>query len=402
VEIRISLLASGAILLDGHSADLAQLDARLSQAKSPEDRVLVYKQDLSPNGAPQSMEVVKLVIKHKLPVSFSTKADFSDYVDRFGQSHSRSATPAGTPTDKFAPFMPDVDERRAAREVFAEARGAASKTPGGRGVALVGPDRAVMVLPAPPHSAEMDARLPKLPDIQSDRPHNIAVISNTGLFSAAQSKPPEVPHVANAVPFLGYLISFSYFGHRVWIFEGHPSALAAGLEHAEVLLVDSGMLPFLQKDWMAVAQRVMDPPHRVLIFTRERPAIQRAVPDSTPQGWTYGEPDGEASYINCLLTTLAKSGPGATAEIVTAAPLPDLSKLTQDAGELEWIANLPFRYDQLDAGKAIEVLAKNRGASQDEWVVKTVLAAEGEQRKCQFSLRLNADQARKALSIRVI
>jgi len=258
------------------------------------------------------------------------------------------------------------------------------------------------VLPAPLRSAEMDARLPKLPELPSDLPRNVAVISNTGLFTAAKGKPPELAHVANAVPFLGYLISFSYSGHRVWIFEGHPSALAAGLEHAEVLLLDSGMLPFLQQDWMAVAQRVMDPPRRVLIYTRERPAIQRAVPASTPQAWAFGEPDGEASYINCLLTTLAKSGPGSAAEIMTAAPLPDLSKLTQDADELEWIANLPFRYDQLDAGKAIEVLTKNRGASPDEWVIKSVLIAEGEQRKCEFSLHLNVDQARKALSIPVI
>ena len=102
-EIRISLLASGAILLDGQPVDLSQLDSRLAQSKPRQDQVLLYKEDLSPNGTPQSMEVVKLVIKHKLAVSFSTKADFSDCVDRFGQSQPRSTAPAAGPSDRYAP-----------------------------------------------------------------------------------------------------------------------------------------------------------------------------------------------------------------------------------------------------------------------------------------------------------
>jgi hypothetical protein len=100
------------------------------------------------------------------------------------------------------------------------------------------------------------------------------------------------------LPSLGSLIAFGYAGHRVWIFEGHPSALTAGLAHTEILLLDSGMLPLLQNDWMSVAQRMMDPPRRVLIHSRERYALLPAVPASTPQGWSYSEPDGEASYVN--------------------------------------------------------------------------------------------------------
>lgn len=45
-----------------------------------------------------------------------------------------------------------------------------------------------------------------------------------------------------------------------------------------------------------------------------------------PEGWEYGEPDGEGSYLNCLLTALAKLPPTAI-ELVTAQPLPDLSDL---------------------------------------------------------------------------
>ncbi len=405
MEINISLLASGATLLDGQAADLAQLGARLSQADRSKDQVRYYKEDQTEASAAKSLEIVKLVIQHKLPVSFSTKPDFSDYVDQFGQSHPRQAVPPAPPTDRYAPFMPDVDLRRDAQEVFATARTAASKAPEGRGVALVGADRAVKLLPAPPRTPEMDARVPKIPDIPSDRPHNIAVIANTGILYAAPGKQPDLQEAAKAIPFLGHLIPLAYAGHRVWVFEGHPSALAAGLEHAEILLLDSGMLPFLQDDWMSVAQRVMDPPRRVLIHDRERYTLLPAVPAAAPRGWAYSEPDGEPSYVNCLLTTLAKSGTGASAEIVTGAPLPDLAALTRDAAELQWIAGLPFRYDQLDASKAIALLANGRSILQklkNEWVMKTLLVTQGERKAFQFALKLGPDKAKPTLSIRVV
>jgi hypothetical protein len=404
VQIKIGSLASGEILLDGERVDLEQLDARLSQANSSQDQLLYYKQDQGPVESPHSMEIMKLVVKHKLPISFSTKADFSDYVDRFGQAHPRSehSTP---PQDRYAPFMPDVDLRREVQALFAEARTAAANSPEKRGVALVGPDRAIMVIPVPPRSAAMDARIPKLPDIPSDRPGNIAVIGNTGILGSAQGKPPDLQEAAKVIPFLGWLIGLGYAGHHVWIFEGHSSALAAGLEHAEILIVDSGMIPSLQNDWMAVAKNKMDAPRRVLIFNRDRNALLPAAPASTPQGWAYTEPDGEASYVNCLLTTLGKAGTGASAELATGAPLPNLAGLTQNADEREWIANLPFRYDQLDAAKAIDVLTRNRTLMQklkNEWHMKTLLVAEGERRPCEFSLRLDSNQAKQVLSIRVL
>jgi hypothetical protein len=43
----------------------------------------------------------------------------------------------------------------------------------------------------------------------------------------------------------------------VVLFEGHPTALAAGLTGADLLIVDAGMIPFLQKDWLEVALQVM-------------------------------------------------------------------------------------------------------------------------------------------------
>jgi hypothetical protein len=66
---------------------------------------------------------------------------------------------------------------------------------------------------------------------------------------------------------------------------------------------------------------------------------------------------------------------------------------------------LSFRYDQLDAGKAIEMLTNRRSIWQrlkNEWLIKTLLVTQGERRTCQFSLRLDTDKAKPALSIRVL
>jgi hypothetical protein len=196
-------------LLDGHEVTVAQLDARLEGADWSRDQVLYYKEDL----------------EHKLPISFSKERDFSDYVDGFGQSYPRTG---GPPPDRYAPFMPDMDLRRDARTVFAEARTAPTKAPGGRGFVLVGPDRAVLVLPVPSRSPEMDKRVPKLPDLPQDRPANIAVIAATGILSKVQGKPPTLQEASKAIPFLGLLLGLGYAGHRICIFEGHSSALAVG------------------------------------------------------------------------------------------------------------------------------------------------------------------------------
>jgi hypothetical protein len=405
MEIKVGLLASGEILLDGRPVDLVQLGSRLLEANASQDQVVYYKEDAGQDRSVQSMEIIKLVMKHKLAISLSTNGDLADYVDRFSQTQPRATTPAPPARERPAPFVPDVDLRRNVEELFAEARSAAAKSLDERGITFIGPNGSVIVLPAPQRSPEIDAQLPIVPDISSDRPLNIAVIANTGFVTTVQGVPLEVEAVAKAIPFLGTLISFCYASHRVWIFEGHSSTLAAGLQNAEILLVDSAMLPMLPSDWMSVAQSRMDPPRRVLIYSRERTALLPAVPASTPEGWSYSEPDGEASYVNCLLTTLAKSGAGASAELVTDAPLPNLAGLTQNADELEWIASLPFQYDQLDACKAIELLARSRTPSQNsnnEWHLKTLLVAAGKRRPCQFSLRLSANEAKQVLSIRVV
>ncbi len=54
-------------------------------------------------------------------------------------------------------------------------------------------------------------------------------------------------------------------GHAVVLFEGHPSALAEVCRAADLLVVDSEMIPFLQTDWLPVAQAVMREPNVVKV-----------------------------------------------------------------------------------------------------------------------------------------
>lgn len=73
--------------------------------------------------------------------------------------------------------------------------------------------------------------------------------------------------ISKAIPFFGFLLGFAYIGHAVWVFEGHPSALAAGCRDADVLIVDGGMVPHLQEDWVTVASGAMK---RAEIYVHDR------------------------------------------------------------------------------------------------------------------------------------
>jgi len=154
--------------------------------------------------------------------------------------------------DTFQPRMPQVDEPPNIEKVFDEARKAAGQeiAPGrdlSRQVVLVTPGRMLMLQPCPPPGSmppNVVSEMERL--ISSKVKRKIAVIGYTELKAVTTG-------LAKAVPFFGLLVGLSYIGHSVWIFEGHPSALAAGCKGADVLIVDSAMVPHLAPDWQTVA-----------------------------------------------------------------------------------------------------------------------------------------------------
>lgn len=79
--VKISALSNGTLLLNGKPADLPSLEAALKSASTVDGEVWYYRENAAQEPPPSAMAAVQLVIKYRLPVSFSSKPDFSDTVD---------------------------------------------------------------------------------------------------------------------------------------------------------------------------------------------------------------------------------------------------------------------------------------------------------------------------------
>jgi hypothetical protein len=230
--------------------------------------------------------------------------------------------------------------------------------------------------------------------LPSAKPLNITFVGYTQLEALMKDK-------AKCIPQLGQLLGFAYLGHNVIVFEGHPSAFEHALRDCDVFMIDSGMLPFLQPDWLDVALRVAREGAKMIVQDRKTGRLQPVIKSKNAQGWRYGEPDGEASYANCLLTTLAKADAPPPVRIASGSALPGLAQFARDPAQLNWIAELPFRYDTLDADKVIRILHRVAKWSpldngESKGVLKAQVATGGGQRQAvSFDLTLGQDAAGK-------
>jgi hypothetical protein len=92
--IRVSVLRDGTVLLDGAKAALEALDARLTELDQTNGVVWYYREgsDQPPTAAQDAAigKVLGLVMKHRRPISFSSKPDFSDVIDGDGNTSPRT------------------------------------------------------------------------------------------------------------------------------------------------------------------------------------------------------------------------------------------------------------------------------------------------------------------------
>jgi hypothetical protein len=265
LRLKISLLASGAILLDGRPADLEQVDAALEKVKQNHGQVWYYREAAGGQPPAAGAAVIQLVVRHKLPISLSSKPDFSDWVDGKGVSHPRGAEGAAARGE--GPRMPEVSMRSDIQEVFARLRQTAAAPGVQGGLAILKPDRTHLVMPrlaATPSLESMAKNMDRL--IPGAVKRNIAAIAYN-LFDAQPGAVPGLAEVSKAIPFLGILVGLSYIGHAVWVFEGHASALAAGCRDADALIVDSAMRVYLAPAWAADAAAAMRNPN-ILVCDR--------------------------------------------------------------------------------------------------------------------------------------
>ena len=90
--LKVSVLVSGAVLLDGEPVSLEALGAKLESLKADRPVVWYYREAAGGEPPTEAMQVMKLVVDKQIPISLCSKPDFSDYVDRKGVSHPRYTT----------------------------------------------------------------------------------------------------------------------------------------------------------------------------------------------------------------------------------------------------------------------------------------------------------------------
>jgi hypothetical protein len=239
--LKISVLSSGSLLLDGNPAPFSHLEPALETLKAANGCVWYYRESASSEPPPEAVQALQLIVQHKLPITFSSKPDFSDFVDLKGVPHPR----------------PDLDD------LFSRVRKVAAGDHGARGLVIVRPDCKYLSMPPLTHSPalqKISAAMERL--LPSAVKRNIAVIANTAISE------PDAASVNKSIPFLGVLIGLVYIGHSVWIFDGDASAVEAGCRDADALIVDSELRRTLVSGWEETARRIMRNPN-VLVYDRK-------------------------------------------------------------------------------------------------------------------------------------
>jgi hypothetical protein len=159
----------------------------------------------------------------------------------------------------FTPQMPEVDIPPDIESIFSKARKAADESREDedglfhRQVIIVTPGRLLISKICPLPSEIPGDEITRLASLIPPQPsRNVSVIAYTFLDALKTD-------ILQTIPFFGYLLGFATLGHKVVVFEGHPSALEAGCRGADILLVDAGLLPYLDENinWHDIALKVM-------------------------------------------------------------------------------------------------------------------------------------------------
>jgi hypothetical protein len=292
--------------------------------------------------------------------------------------HLKTLPGSPQPEDIFEPHMPGVDllsdmdsffiqVRKLLEaensEIFVQSTGismlippehAIQATPKGqRHAAVITPGRMISLVPAPAPNTKSEKELASIKSIlPGEAPLQITAISYTNLEAYMKDETK-----TKCIPFLGFLAAFAYIGHNVIVFEGHPSALEAGVRNSDALIIDSGMLPFMAENWADTVFKAMNPNPKIFIHDRKSFQLLSVARKDGPPGWRFSTPDGELSYINELLMVVAKArNKTQVVRIVSGQPLPSPKEYTTNVEELEYISTFPFRYEKLDADKIMNAL----------------------------------------------
>ena len=232
--LRVSVLVSGAVYLDGEPVSIEELGTKLESLKADRPVVWYYREAAGAEPPPEAMQVMKLVVDSKLPISLCSKPDFSDYVDSKGVSHPRYTNWEGV-----------VEKVR-------------EMTAGGRYVGIIRPDRSYL-LTAPPAKGSMPPNMIQMMEklVPPSPPRRISAITDTYFSLTSGRGIPGLAEIGREIPFFGMLLGLACIGHSVCVFTGVDDSLAAGCKGADLLIVDEAQVPSLSGDWRTVAAAAM-------------------------------------------------------------------------------------------------------------------------------------------------
>lgn len=237
-SLKVTVLASGKILLDGSEVNLSRLEEVLIAAKSRGALVRYDRENATGPAPPEAEAVMNLITSQHPRIALSGVSNVIE--------------------------MPGLET------LFAKVRRYAGSN---RGVSLLRPDRTHFILPAPPQGSIGQQMVDGVKAvIPSDQPRNIAAIVAPGVLAGDSSQKPSLPAIAKRVPFMGLLVGIAYAGHAVWMFEASAETAAPGSEDADVLIVDSDAVAAMPQDWAVDAALVMRNPN-VLVYDRSRHKI---------------------------------------------------------------------------------------------------------------------------------
>jgi hypothetical protein len=251
------------------------------------------------------------------------------------EHNAKKSTGPPPATGIFKPRLLEVEESVDPDEVFQRARKLASgelldevggsapnMVEGQRGVAIVTPGRLIMFDRCPePDSMPEELVAPMCQVLPRGQALTITAISYTHIEALTADT-----DMTRTIPFRGFLNVWAYAGHNVIVFEGHPSAFESGVRDCDVLLVDSGMRPFIQFNWASVAGRVMRPGGTIFIHDRDTYTL------SIIKDVGIGKPSAsqtESEYAELLLRSLMRSSSSTGVEITSGEVLPDPADLLE-------------------------------------------------------------------------
>ena len=239
--LKVSILATGELLLDGLPTTLTDLEKVIRYREAAKLIVWYYRENGAGETSPVAMEVLKLITEHGLPIRLSSKPDFSDAVTGVEQTLEK---------------------------LFATVR---EKAVTGQLVILRPDGRLVTVPGLEKYPREAMTAVEKM--LPSNVKRNVAVIGETAW---TMREALSLQAANQAIPFFGLLMGFASLGHAVWIFDAKVhSLISAGCRDADVLIVDGGRCPILPPGWQASAQKTMRG-KQILVHDRETYQLRKA------------------------------------------------------------------------------------------------------------------------------